>query len=323
MEPELLPTAGGLLVGLIVTRFAPEVKGSGIPEVMEAVAQRGGAIRIRVVLAKAAAAAVTIGSGGSAGREGPIVHIGSAIGSACGQLLEVSARRLRTFVACGAAAGIAATFNAPIAGALFSIEVVLGDLGVASLSPIVISSVVATVISRHHLGDFPAFKVPAYSSVHPAELLLYAGLGLAAAVVGVAFIRLLYGIGDRFDRSPIPPWLRPAVGGLGVGLISLALPHVFGVGYETINAALSERLDLALLIALVGAKGLATALTLGSGGSGGVFAPSLFMGATLGAAWGQIAHRIFPDWTATRAPTRWSAWAPWSPPPPTRRSRRS
>lgn len=295
----LLPTAGGLLVGVVVTRIAPEVKGSGIPEVMEAVAQRGGAIRLRVVVAKALAAAVTIGSGGSAGREGPIVHIGSAIGSAFGQLLEVSARRLRSFVACGAAAGIAATFNAPIAGALFAMEVVLGDLGVAALSPIVISSVVATVISRHHLGDFPAFEVPRYSTASPAELLLYAGLGLAAAVVGVAFIRLLYGIGDRFERSKVPPSLRPALGGLGVGLISLAMPHVFGVGYESINAALWERLDLALLLGLVAAKALATSLSLGSGGSGGVFAPSLFMGATLGAAWGEIAHRLFPAWTAS------------------------
>ncbi len=295
----LLPSAGGLLVGLIVTRLAPEVKGSGIPEVMEAVARRGGAIRLRVLATKALAAALTIGSGGSAGREGPIVHIGSAIGSAVGQLLEVSTRRLRTFVACGAAAGIAATFNAPIAGALFAVEVVLGDLGLASLSPIVISSVVATVVSRAYLGDFPAFKVPHYELVDPRELLLYAGLGLAAGLVALAFTRLLYATSDAFEASRVPPWLRPALGGLAVGLISLALPNVYGVGYETINAALLGRLSGVILAALVVAKLAATSLTLGSGGSGGVFAPSLFIGATLGAAWGRFAHDLFPAWTAT------------------------
>jgi CIC family chloride channel protein len=293
-----LPCGGGLVVGLIVTRFAPEVRGSGIPEVMEAVAHRGGAIRMRVLVTKALAAAITIGSGGSAGREGPIVHIGSAIGSAAGQLLEVSARRLRTFVACGAAAAIAATFNAPIAGALFSVEVVLGDLAVGSLSPIVISSVVATVISRHHLGDFPAFEIPAYEPVHVAELLLYAGLGLAAGLTAAFFIRLLYGIGDLFERSRIPPWLQPATGGLAVGSIAVWLPHVFGVGYETINAALWGTATASLLLLLVAAKAVATSLTLGSGGSGGVFAPSLFMGASLGAAWGHFANAVAPGWTA-------------------------
>jgi len=293
-----LPSAGGVLVGLIATRIAPEVKGSGIPEVMEAVARRGGVIRPRVLAAKAVAAALTIGSGGSAGREGPIVHIGSAIGSAAGQLFGVSPRRIRTFVGCGAAAAIAATFNAPIAGALFAMEVVLGDLAVASLSPIVISSVVATVISRHHLGDFPAFEVPGYQAVHPLELLLYAGLGLAAGVAAVGFIRMLYAVGDRFERAAAPAWMRPAVGGLGVGVIALWLPHVFGVGYETINAALWGQASVALLLGLLLAKAVATSLTLGSGGSGGVFAPSLFMGACLGAAWGHLANWLLPGASA-------------------------
>ncbi len=294
----LIPSVGGLLVGVIVARFAPEVKGSGIPEVMESVARRGGAIRFRVVLTKAVAASLTIGSGGSAGREGPIAHIGSAIGSALGQFLNVSARRLRTFVACGAAAGIAATFNAPIAGALFAIEVVLGDMRVANMSPIVISSVIATVISRHHLGDFPAFDVPAYEFLSAKELLLYAGMGIAAGLIALLFIQMLYMVSDLFERSPIPTWLRPAVGGLGVGLIALGLPHVFGVGYETINAALWGSVGASLLGAVLVAKLIATSLTLGAGGSGGIFAPSLFLGASLGAVWGKLATELFPDWTA-------------------------
>jgi len=293
-----LPTAGGLVVGIIVHNLAPEVKGSGIPEVMEAVARKGGAIRFRVVFTKALAAAVTIGSGGSAGREGPIVHIGSAIGSAVGRFLQVSAKRMRTFVACGAAAGIAATFNAPIAGALFAIEVVLGDMRVASMSPIVISSVVATVVSRHYLGDFPAFNVPGFELASPRELALHGVLGLVSGVLAVLFIRMLFFTADRFDRSRIPAWLRPAFGGLGVGLIALGLPHVFGVGYETINAALLGKTGVAVLGLALGGKMVATSLTLGSGGSGGVFAPSLFLGATMGAAFGQLANRIFPDWTA-------------------------
>ena len=293
----LMPGLGAIFVGLIVARLAPEVKGSGIPEVMEAVGRHTGAIRFRVIFTKALAAALTIGSGGSAGREGPIVQIGSALGSAVGQLLQVSARRLRTFVACGAAAGIAATFNAPIAGALFSIEVVLGDLQVSSLSPIIIASVVATVVSRHHLGDTPSFTLPAYELVSVHELLIYAGLGLACGLVAVLFIRALYASVDLFERAPLPSWLRPAAGGIGVGVIALALPQVLGVGYASMNADLWGKESESLLIALLAAKLAATALTLGSGGSGGVFAPSLFLGAKLGAAWGRAASLLFPGMT--------------------------
>jgi CIC family chloride channel protein len=294
----VFPGLGGLGVGLLVTRVAPEVKGSGVPEVMDAVARFGGSIRFRVLWVKALAAGLTIGSGGSAGREGPIVHIGSAMASFLGRAMEVSAQRLRTFVACGAAGAIAATFNAPIAGALFSVEVVLGDVAVARLAPIVIASVVATVISRYHLGDFPAFQVPAYELVSARELFLYGVLGLAAGLAAVAFIRLLERSSDAFESSPIPPWLRPAAGGLLVGVIAQAFPQVFGVGYETIGEALWGTTS-ALVVLLVLAKMVATALTLGSGGSGGIFAPSLLMGASLGAAWGSLVHGLFPEWTAT------------------------
>jgi CIC family chloride channel protein len=233
------------------------------------------------------------------GREGPIVQIGSALGSTLGQLLKVSGERLRTFVGCGAAAGLAATFNAPIAGALFSVEVILGDFGLARFSPIVISSVMATVVSRHFLGDFPAFEVPPYHFVHPFELLPYLLLGLAAGLVARLFIILLYRCEDIFDNSPLPGVVRPALGGLLIGTIALAFPHIYGVGYETINMALRGLAVPLLLLALVFIKVLATSLTLGSGQSGGIFAPSLFIGAMTGGVVGTAAHTLFPTLTAT------------------------
>lgn len=293
-----LPALGGLLVGPIVHFIAREVRGSGIPEVMESVATRGGSIRPRVILSKVAAAAITIGSGGSAGREGPIVHIGSAIGSAMGQALSVSARRLRTFVGCGAAAGIAATFNAPIAGALFAVEVIIGDFAVAQFSPIVISSVIATVISRHFIGDFPAFQVPGYELASSFEFIPYAILGILAGLIAVCFIISLYKTQDVFEKIKIPLYLKPALGGLAVGIIALFFPQVYGVGYESINDALWGRDVSWLLGVLVFAKIFATSLTLGSGGSGGVFAPSLFMGAMLGSLVGAQARLFWPELTA-------------------------
>ncbi|MFQ5691314.1 MAG: chloride channel protein, partial [Gemmatimonadota bacterium] len=181
----LIPAVGGLIIGPLVYFLAPEAKGHGVPEVMEAVAMRSGAIRPRLVLVKSLASGLCIGTGGSVGREGPIVQIGSALGSTIGQWLRVSGTRLRTLAACGAAAGIAATFNAPIAGALFAVEIILGDFGVSQFSPIVISSVMATVISRHFLGDFPAFEVPPHQMVSAWELVTFGMLGIVAAVVSL------------------------------------------------------------------------------------------------------------------------------------------
>ena len=293
------PVVGGAIVGFIVQRFAAEAKGHGVPEVMEAVALRGGRIRPRVVLAKMLASATSIGSGGSVGREGPIVQVGSAIGSTVGQWLRVDEGRLRTFVGCGAAAGIAAAFNAPIAGALFAAEIILGNFGVAQFSPIVISSVAATVVSRRFLGDFPAFEVPVYRLVHAGELVAYAALGLLAAFVSMAFVRILYGIEEWFERTPLLPVPRAMLGGALVGMIGLVAPQVFGVGYEAINEALNGTMMWQLMIALVLAKIVAVSLTIGSGGSGGVFAPSLFIGAMLGGAVGTIAHTLWPAATGT------------------------
>lgn len=294
----LVPAAGGLLVGPIIYFLAKEAKGHGVPEVMEAVTLKGGVIRKRVVVVKALVSALSIAVGGSVGREGPIVQIGSAIGSALGQVLKVSANRLRILVGCGAAAGIAATFNAPVAGMMFAMEIILGDFAIATFSPIVLSAVMATAISRFHLGDFPAFMVPAYQLVSAWELLLYGVLGLAAGLVGVAFTTTLYKVEDLVDAWRWPEYLKTPVAGLALGAMGLAFPWVLGVGYESIELALHNQLVWWLLLSIMAVKILATSLSLAGGMSGGIFAPSLVIGSMLGGCFGVLAHALFPDITA-------------------------
>ncbi|MDJ0785524.1 MAG: chloride channel protein [Myxococcota bacterium] len=290
-----VPALGGLIVGPLVWFFAREAKGHGVPEVMEAVALRGGIMRTRVVVAKTLASALSIGSGGSVGREGPIVQIGSAIGSVIGQWLRVPPRQLRTIVGCGAAAGISATFNAPIAGALFAVEVIVGDFAVTQFSPIVISAVVATVASRWALGNHPAFEVPDFTLGGPLEILPFMAVGILAGLIGTAFVRILYATEDGFNAIPVPEWSKAALGGLMIGCIGLVFPHAFGVGYSTITDALHGSLPLTLLAVLLGVKVVATSITIGSGGSGGVFAPSLFLGAMTGGFFGTLMNQWFPN----------------------------
>ncbi len=294
-----VPVIGGLIVGPWVYFFAREAKGHGVPEVMEAVALKGGVIRKRVVVVKSLASAISISTGGSVGREGPIVQIGSAIGSVLGQFMKVSADRMRTLVGCGAAAGIAATFNAPIAGSMFALEVILGDFGLATFSPIVISSVVATAVSRAFLGDIPAFIVPAYELVSAWELPMYLILGIFCAAVGVTFTKTLYRIEDLFDGIKFPEYLKGIIGGLILGVASLVFPQILGVGYGAIDMALMQQMAWWLLLVLVVAKILATSVTIGSGGSGGIFAPSLFLGAMAGGFFGFVVHQLFPNITAS------------------------
>ena len=295
----LVPVIGGLIVGPVVYFFAREAKGHGVPEVMEAIALKGGVIRKRVVVVKTLASAICIGSGGSVGREGPIVQIGSAVGSTLGQFMKVSGDRMRILVGCGAAAGIAATFNAPIAGSMFALEIVLGDFGLATFSPIVISSVVATAVSRAYLGDNPAFIVPVYELVSGWELPMYLVLGLFCALVGVTFTKGLYRIEDLFDDFKFPEYLKGIIGGLLLGAASLVFPQILGVGYGAIDVALMQEMAWWLLLVLVPLKILATSITIGSGGSGGIFAPSLFLGAMAGGFFGAVVHQLFPDITAT------------------------
>ena len=294
----IIPAIGGLLVGLIIYFFAREAKGHGVPEVMAAVATQGGRIRRRVVVAKTLASSICIGSGGSVGREGPIVQIGSAIGSSIGQWLKLPDGWLRILVACGAAGGISATFNAPIAGVFFALEVILGRFITRSFGSVVISSVVAAVVAHAILGDEQSFLVPAYKLVSAWEIPLYVVLGVAAGVVALAFIFALYKTEDLFDGWKFPPYLKPVVGGLVIGLIGFYNADLFGVGYEGVEKALLGQLALGTLLALGALKVIATSVTIGSGGSGGVFAPSLFMGAMFGGAFGDLANRLFPTITA-------------------------
>jgi CIC family chloride channel protein len=300
----IIPALGGLIVGPLIYRFAREAKGHGVPEVMEAVALRGGRIRPRVAVVKSLASAISIGTGGSVGREGPIAQIGSALGSTVGQLFRLSDDRVRNLVACGAAGGIAATFNAPIAGSVFALEVILGQFHAAYFGAVVISAVVADVVAHIFEGDMRAFAVPDYVLVSPWELLFYGLLGLLAALIAVGFTRLLYLSEDLWDKVRFPEYLKPVVGGVLLGVVGIltpkidGFPRVFGVGYETITQALFGELVLQMTVVLLFAKILATIITLGSGGSGGIFAPSLFMGAMLGEAFGQVVHAVFPAITA-------------------------
>ncbi len=295
----LAPVIGGLIVGPLIYFFAPEAKGHGVPEVMQAILLKGGNIRPRVAVIKALASAISIGTGGSVGREGPIIQIGSSLGSTVGQFFRVPSKRLKTLVGCGAAAGIAAAFNAPIAGALFAVEIILMDFAVAQFSPIVISSVMATVISHHFEGDFAAFQVPPYEMGSTVEIGFYFLLGAVSGLASYLFIKLLYYSEDLFEnRINFPEYFKPVLGGLVIGMIGLYFPHVMGVGYDTINIALHGNMVWKLAILLLFVKIFATSVTLGSGGSGGIFAPSLFMGAMVGAFFGTVVHDLFPDITA-------------------------
>jgi CIC family chloride channel protein len=290
----IVPLGGGIIVGLIIQFVAKEAKGHGVPEVMESITLRGGIIRPRVVIAKLFASSIYIASGGSVGREGPVIQIGSAIGSTVGQFLRVNTRRMRTFVACGAASGIAAAFNAPVAGALFAVEVILGDFAVPQFSAVVVSSVMATVISRYYLGNYPAFIVPHYQLESPFELVFYVILGFLAAGVALMFIKTLYKSEEIFDNLKWPEYAKTGLGGLGIGFIGLFFPEIFGVGYDTIDSALQSGLIWKMALALVFLKVFATSLSLGSGGSGGIFAPSLFLGAMLGSFYGSLISWLFP-----------------------------
>ena len=303
----LLPALGGVLVGLLIYFLAREAKGHGVPEVIAAVAAKGGRIRPRVAVVKSLASSICIGSGGSVGREGPIVQIGSSFGSAIGQWLKLPEDWTRILVACGAAGGISATFNAPIGGVFFAQEVILHRFIAPSFIFVVFSSVTANIIGQVFLGSSPSFIIPAYSWVSAWEIPFYILLGIITAFIAWGFIRALYKCEDLFEAWKFPEYLKPAIGGLLLGLLGFFYPDLFGVGYGGgygvggiflekggVDKALGGELTLGMLLSLGLLKIVATSLTIGSGGSGGIFAPSLFMGAMIGGAFGELVHRGFP-----------------------------
>jgi CIC family chloride channel protein len=322
----LIPMIGGLIAGPIIAFFAAEAKGHGVPEVMQAIALNGGRIRPRVAIAKVMASSACIGSGGSAGREGPIVQVGAALGSTIAQWLHFSESRIRNLVACGAAAGIAATFNAPIAGVIFAIEVILGELTLSDLGSVVLSAVSASIVARNLLGDTPAFGIPLYEVKSHWEIILYVILGAVSALIGVLFIKSLSFAEDFFDNWKFPGAFKPAIGGLLLGItgflyplilgfsqipedqlnlglpIITNIPQIYGSGFESIEASLLGQTAVLLMFVLIFLKVLATSFTLGSGNSGGVFAPALFMGSMTGGVFGSIATALLPGIAAGSGP---------------------
>ena len=288
------PAIGGLLVAPIVMRWSPEARGGGVPDVIIAVETRRSRIRPRVAIAKTVASALTIGSGGSGGTEGPIVQIGSSLGSSVARFLQLSEENTRLLLASGAAAGVAAIFNAPIAGVFFALEVILRRFSTRNFSVVVLGSVVGTVTAVAFRGDAPALVIPAYQLVHPGEIVLYAILGGTAALAALGFTRALYAVESIARRQrAIPPLLLPAAGGLVVGLLGLIHPEALGIGEEATDQVLLGDMAVGTMGLLFGLKMLTTIATLGSGGSSGVFRPSL-MGALLGGTFGVAVGAIFP-----------------------------
>jgi CIC family chloride channel protein len=295
----LVPVVGAVAVTFLVTNFAPEAKGHGVPEVMDAIYYKSGVIRPVVALVKSLASAVAIGSGSSVGREGPIIQIGSALGSTLGQIIRMPAGQRISLVAAGAGAGIAATFNTPIGGVMFAIELMMPEVSVETFLPVAIATGTATFVGRWFLGDAPAFHVPplqamAVDSSALLVLVLFAVLGALSGIGAAAFIRGLHLAEDLFDRIK-SRYLRHMLGMLIVGVLmylllrTLGQYYVDGVGYATVQAVLAGQLSSFWLLGLLAiCKALATSLSLGSGSSGGIFSPSLFMGATLGGSFAAL-----------------------------------
>jgi CIC family chloride channel protein len=295
----LLPALGGLAIGPLIHYYPREAKGDGVPSAMETIALGGGIIRPMTVALRTVTAALTIGSGGSVGREAPIAQIGAAVGSAVGQFLRVSGERMRNLVGCGAAGGIAAVFNAPMGGVFFALEVLLGDFSMQTFPPIVIASVAAVSVSRAFLGNVLIFHVPRFVLASFPQILICAFLGAACGGIAQLFIRSLDSTEKRFSSSKIPVWLRAAVGGGITGIIAIEFPQILGTDILALDQALHGALPWMLLLGIGIAKIAATTFSLGSGGSGGILGPSLFIGGMIGALAGTAANGLFPATAGT------------------------
>lgn len=291
----LLPVLGIACLIPLMLLFPGDVGGYGLPRFLEIVNLRGGVIRARNIFITIVAPALTIGSGGSAGLEGPIAQLGGAIGSNVGQTFGVSGTKMRLMVASGVAAGIAAVFNAPMAGVMFAIEIVLlGDFEIHHFTPLVIAAGVATASARMVFGNELMFDIPPYVLASYWELLLYAGLGVVVGVLAVLNIKIFYGIWDLFETSRLPRLARPVVGAALVGCIGIGFPQVMGGGYHHISEAMHGELPWLLMAVLPLFKMVTTAITLGSGGAGGIFAPAMVIGTMVGGAYGALVHYLWP-----------------------------
>ncbi len=291
----LVPTLGGLAVGIFIYWVIPGRRPQGIANVIEASALRGGRMSLRAGVGAAVASSASIGVGASVGREGPAVHLGATLGAWIAEKLHLTRSLSRALLGCGAAAAVAASFNAPIAGALFAHEVVVGHFALSAFAPIVIASVVGTVISRIFFGDFPAFTVYEHELVSFLEFPAIVGLGLLCGITAVILMRSIMFTQDQFNKVPGPQWIRPAIAGFLVGAIALVFPQVLGVGYDATDSALKSQFPLYILVTLIVAKIAATSLSVGGGFGGGVFTPALMLGAMLGGAYGIVATGIFPE----------------------------
>jgi CIC family chloride channel protein len=296
----LFPIGGSLGIGYLLYRYFPDARGSGVPQTKAALFAREGRITLRTVFGKFFCTSATLASGIPLGREGPSVQVGAGIGSVLGRLLELRSEQVKNLIPVGAAAAIAAAFNTPLAAVLFALEEIVGDLHAPVMGAVVLASATSWMVLRVSLGNTPLFHVPQYQLVHPAEFAVYAVLGMAGGAVSVAFTKLLLAIRARFLRFPRNTvWFQPVAGGLLVGLMGLFVPQVLGVGYSYVGDALNGNMAVRMMLLLVVLKLFAVTTSYASGNAGGIFGPSLFIGAMLGGSIGTVAHHFFPLYTAT------------------------
>ncbi len=296
----VFPVGGSLGIGYLLYRYFPDARGSGVPQAKAALFARGGRITMRTVVGKFFCTSATLASGIPLGREGPSVQVGAGIASVLGRRLGLRPERVKELLPVGAAAAIAAAFNTPLAAVLFSLEEIVGDLHAPVIGSVVLASATSWMVLRLSLGNSPLFKVPQYQLIHPLEFAIYAVLGVAGGLISVVFTKLLVGIRERFLRFPRNTvWFQPVAGGLLVALMGWFVPQVLGVGYGYVGDVLNGNMGLELMLLLLVLKLLAVTTSYSSGNAGGIFGPSLFMGAMLGGAVGTVAHHFLPAYTAT------------------------
>lgn len=293
----LVPAGGAALAYFVVRLMAKDWRVRGSAEIIRSIFQRGGTLSTRRLSGHALATMVSVGSGGSAGREGAMVQLGGALGTLASRFMGSSVRHRKLLLAAGGAAAVGSTFNTPIAGVLFAHEVILLEWSTRAFIPLTVASAMGVLVASKFLGDEPAFPIPAYELVTARELWLYVVLGILAGLLAIAVLRSLHASDKAFAKIPGPVWIRPVVGGLMVGGMGLFVPQVLGVGYEIVQQVLAGDFVASVLVLVLVAKVVAFSLTRGSGGASGAFSPSLFMGAALGGVFGAVVHNAFPSWT--------------------------